>query len=147
MVFGASYINLTKDKKLYRQLNNFTPPIMSLFFIVSGMNLDLHALATAGTVGAAYFVIRIAGKYLGCYVSCLITKTDKKIRNFLGFALVPQAGVSIGLAFLGRRMLPATMGNLLMTIILSSSVLYELIGPVCAKLALIHSGSIAAKRY
>lgn len=146
MVFGASYINLTKDKKLYRQLNDFTPPIMSLFFIVSGMNLDLHTLATAGTIGAAYFVIRIAGKYLGCYVSCFITKTNKKIRYYLGFALVPQAGVSIGLAFLGRRMLPGTTGNLLMTIILSSSVLYELIGPLCAKFALMHSDSITIKR-
>lgn len=145
MVFGASYINLTKDKKLYRQLNNFTPPIMSIFFIVSGINLDISALATAGVVGAVYFVIRIAGKYLGCYISCLLVKTDQKIRNYMGLALIPQAGVAIGLAFLGRRLLPGTTGKLLMTIILSSSVLYEMAGPVCAKIALIYSGCIPRK--
>ena len=57
-------------------------------------------------------------------------------------ALIPQAGVAIGLAFLGRRVLVGTMGNMLLIIILSSSVLYELIGPVCAKIALFSSGAI-----
>lgn len=145
MVFGASYINLTRDKKLYRQLNNFTPPIMSIFFIISGMNLDLSALATAGVVGVAYFIVRIAGKYMGCYLGCLMTKTEIQTRNYLGLALIPQAGVAIGLAFLGRRLLPGAPGQLLMAIILSSSVLYEMAGPVCAKIALIKSGCIPLK--
>ncbi|GFI03262.1 glutathione-regulated potassium-efflux system protein KefB [Lachnospiraceae bacterium] len=142
MVFGAAYINLTQDKKLYRQLNNFSPPIMSIFFIVSGMNLDLASLGTAGAIGISYFLLRIIGKYAGTYVSCLITKTSREIRNYMGLALIPQAGVAIGLAFLGQRILPEETGKLLLTIILSSSVLYEMAGPVCAKLALILSGSI-----
>lgn len=143
MIFSATYINLTEDKELFKQINNFTPPIMSLFFIVSGMNLDLSVLATVGITGIAYFIIRIIGKYAGTYFTCLACDTDKNIRNYLGFALIPQAGVAIGLAFLGQRLLPADTGNLLMTIILSSSVLYELIGPVCAKIALIKSGAIS----
>ena len=57
-------------------------------------------------------------------------------------ALIPQAGVAIGLAYLAKRILPDEIGNLLMTIILASSVLYELIGPACAKFALIRSGAI-----
>lgn len=72
----------------------------------------------------------------------MIAKTAAAVRNYLGLALIPQAGVAIGLAFMGKRVLPDRMGNMLLTIILSSSVLYELIGPVCAKIALIHSGSI-----
>ena len=52
MIFGASYINLTSDKKLYRQINNFTPPVMSIFFIMSGINLDLSALTTVGHGGS-----------------------------------------------------------------------------------------------
>ena len=141
MVFGGVYRNLKKDKALFRQINSFAPPIMSIFFIVSGMNLDLGALRTFGLVGVGYFLIRIAGKYLGAYAGCAIAKTEPGVRKWLGVALVPQAGVAIGLAFLGRRMLPPEMGNLLLTIILSSSVLYELIGPACAKVALFRSGS------
>ena len=142
MVFGAVYINLTRDKKLFRQINSFTPPVMSVFFIVSGMNLDLNALKTVGAIGVSYFVIRIVGKYMGTYLSCLFTKTSRQIRNYMGFALIPQAGVAIGLAFLGQRMLPPETGNLMLTIILSSSVLYEMVGPVSAKAALVLSGSI-----
>ncbi len=142
MVFGTSYINLTRDKKLYRQLNNFTPPVMSLFFIVSGMKLDIRMLGTVGMIGIAYFVVRIVGKYVGTYVGCLVTGMSREARSYMGLALVPQAGVAIGLAFLGERLLPDTHGQLLLTIILSSSVLYEMVGPVCAKLALIFSGCI-----
>ena len=146
MVFGAAYINLTRDKKLFRQINNFTPPVMSIFFIVSGMNLNVYALSTVGAIGIAYFVIRIAGKYLGTYFSCMAMGTSKEIRKYMGLALIPQAGVAIGLAFLGQRLLPPETGNLMLTIILSSSVLYEMVGPVSAKAALFLSGSIAFKK-
>lgn len=143
MVYGAFYINLTEDKKLFRQINNFTPPVMSIFFIVSGMNLDIGALSVVGVIGVGYFIVRIIGKYLGTYISCQIMKTSREIRNYMGLALIPQAGVAIGLAFLGQRMLPPETGNLMMTIILASSVLYEMVGPVSAKAALFLSGCIS----
>lgn len=142
MLFGTTYINMTKDKELYRQVERFTPPILSMFFVVSGMSLNIRSFGTLGIIGASYFVIRIVGKYLGAFGGCMIAKTTAAVRNYLGLALIPQAGVAIGLAFMGKRVLPDRMGNMLLTIILSSSVLYELIGPVCAKIALIHSGSI-----
>jgi Kef-type K+ transport system membrane component KefB len=142
MIYGTTYINKTKDKELYKQVERFTPPILSIFFVVSGMNFDISAFDTLGVIGAAYFIIRIAGKYLGAYLGCTVAKTAKEVRNYLGLALIPQAGVAIGLAFLGRRILSDTMGNMLLTIILSSSILYELIGPVCAKIALMRSGAI-----
>ena len=66
----------------------------------------------------------------------------KKVGNYLGLGLIPQAGVSIGLAALGQRILPPQVGTQLLTIILSSSVLYEMIGPACAKFAILRSGSI-----
>lgn len=142
MVFGATYINLTRDKALFKQINRFTPPVMSIFFIVSGMNLNIGVLKSVGLVGVSYFIIRIIGKYAGAYLGCLAVGTDRQIRNYLGFALIPQAGVAIGLAFMGQRILTPEVGNLLLTIILASSVLYEIIGPASAKLALFQSGAI-----
>ncbi|MCR2044558.1 cation:proton antiporter [Anaerosalibacter massiliensis] len=142
MVFGATYINTTQDKRLYKQINNFTPPILSLFFIISGVRLDIGALSTLGIVGVSYFLIRIIGKYIGAFLGCYVTNMDETISNYLGLALIPQAGVSIGLAFLGQRILPVDIGNQMMTIILASSVLYELIGPASAKVALALSGAI-----
>lgn len=142
MAFGAVYINYTSDKKLFKQINRFTPPVMILFFVVSGMKLNLSVLSAFGLVGVGYFLIRIAGKYIGAYVGCLITGLPVKTRRYLGAALVPQAGVAIGLAYLAERILPPDIGSLLVTIILASSVLYELIGPACAKMALFRSGAI-----
>lgn len=146
MLFGTIYINLTKDKELYRQVEKFTPPILSIFFVVSGMSLDITVFSTLGIIGATYFIIRIAGKYLGAYLGCVVANTTKNIRNYLGLALIPQAGVAIGLSFLGKRVLPGSVGNMLLAIILSSSILYELIGPISAKIALIYSGALKIEK-
>ena len=118
MSMGMTYINLTEDEKLFRQLGYWSPPILLL-----------------------YFAGRIAGKYAGAYVGALLAGKGKGVRNYLGLALIPQAGVAIGLAAMGARTLGGEMGETLQTIILASSVLYELVGPGCSKLALYLSGS------
>lgn len=149
MSMGTIYINITDDDKLFKQLNYFSPPILLLFFVRSGVSFDLKALTSTSLIGAVpiivigvvYFVIRIVGKYAGSFLGCLITKKEKTTRNYLGLALIPQAGVAIGLAALGARTIGGEMGNALETIILASSVLYELIGPACAKLSLYLSKS------
>lgn len=142
MVMGAVYINASGNKKVFKQVNAFTPPIQMLFFVLSGMRLDLTALAAAGVIGVVYFLVRILGKYAGAWLGALVGKASLPIRHYLGLALIPQAGVSIGLAVLGQRILPAESGALLSTIILSSGVLYEMIGPACAKAAIFLSGSV-----
>ena len=150
MAMGTIYINSTNDEKLFKQLNYFSPPILLLFFVRSGVNFKLDSLFNDSSlvgstpliiIGIIYFFIRILGKYSGAYLGCLITKKDKKVRNYLGMALIPQAGVAIGLAALGARALGGEAGIALETIILASSVLYELIGPVLAKLSLYLSKS------
>ena len=150
MIMSTVYINVTGDERLFLQLNYFSPPLLLLFFVRSGLSFNLGALlgrsAMVGSVpllviGILYFLVRILGKYAGAFVGCLVTGKAVKVRNFLGLALIPPAGVAIGLAALGARTIGGEMGNALETIILSSSVLYELIGPACAKLSLYLSGS------
>lgn len=150
MAMGTVYMNTAKDDKLFKQLNYFTPPILLLFFVRSGANFKLDALLGGGmaiggmsllVIGIVYFFVRIIGKYAGSFLGCLVTKTDKKVRNYLGLALIPQAGVAIGLATLASRMIGGDIGSAMETIILASSVLYELIGPACAKAALYLSKS------
>lgn len=142
MALGVSYSNISKDTTLFEQVDNFSPPILTIFFVLSGMRLDLLALRTAGVIGIIYFFTRIIGKYVGAYLGARLSGASLDIQRYLGLALIPQAGVSIGLAFLGERLLPNEMGSLLLTIILSSGVLYELIGPISAKTALFLSKSI-----
>lgn len=150
MAMGTVYMNTSNDDKLFKQLNYFSPPILLLFFVRSGVNFKLDALVDSGqsvggvsllVIGIVYFFVRILGKYGGSFLGCLVTKKDKKVRNYLGLALIPQAGVAIGLATLASRTIGGDTGSALETIILASSVLYELIGPACAKLALYLSKS------
>jgi Kef-type K+ transport system membrane component KefB len=145
MVFGATYINIKKDQVLYTQMDAFAPPIMCIFFVMSGMNMDFGEFAIVGTIGVIYFLIRIIGKYAGAWFGCRIYREEPKVRNYLGLALIPQAGVAIGLAVLGKRMLPTEIGDEFYAIIICSSVLYEMIGPGLAKLALVKSGAISAE--
>lgn len=145
MSMGMIYINTAKDEKLFKQLNYFSPPILLLFFVRSGVNFKLDTLLGSGSavagvslavIGVVYFFTRIIGKYLGSFLGCAVTKKKKEVRNWLGLALIPQAGVAIGLSTLAQRVIGGDAGDALQTIILASSVLYELIGPVCAKLSL-----------
>ncbi len=154
MSMGTVYINITDDDKLFKQLNYFSPPLLLLFFVRSGATFSLDALlGSSGSVGAVpllavsilYFAVRIAGKYGGAFVGCLAAKKSPKVRNYLGLALIPQAGVAIGLSALGARSLGGTTGDALQTIILASSILYEFVGPGCAKLSLYLSGAYSDK--
>ena len=142
MVMGTVYVNIMKKRRLFKEVNHFTPPIMLMFFVLSGMRLNVPMLMTSGVIGVFYFLIRIAGKYAGSYLGAVAAGMPPTIKRYFGLALIPQAGVSIGLAALGQRILPTDMGAMLSTIILSSGVLYEMVGPACAKAALRLSHSI-----
>ena len=143
MALGMVHANISrKGEALFKAVERFTPPVLTFFFVVSGMRLNVPALKTAGVIGVSYFFVRILGKYAGATAGALLTGEDKNVRRYLGLALTPQAGVSIGLAALGERMLPPEMGSLLNTIVLSSAVLYEIAGPGLAKLSLHLAGAL-----
>lgn len=149
MVMGMVYANIEGHEKLFKQLNYFSPPILQLFFVRSGLSFDFAALGSGAKLGASsllvvavlYFFVRLIGKYAGAFIGSVVTRKSKEIRNYLGLALAPQAGVAIGLAFLAARQLGPDVGGRLQTIILASSILYELIGPASAKLGLYLSKS------
>lgn len=150
MVMSTVYINTSHDERLFKQLNYFSPPVLLMFFVRSGLNFDISSLFDNSisigpyslfVVGVIYFITRIIGKYLGSYIGCKITGKSETISKYLGLALFPQAGVAIGLAALGARIIGGTSGLALNTTIMTSSILYELVGPVCAKYALQLSGS------
>ena len=143
MALGTAYVNCGGNKNLFKQVNRFTPPILLLFFVLSGLRLNIPSLLTGGVIGVTYFFVRILGKYAGASLGAWLTGAPTAVRRYLGLALIPQAGVSIGLAALGQRLLPESLGSLLSTIILSSAVLYEMVGPACAKASLRLSHTIA----
>lgn len=142
MALGIAYTNFHGDTEVYHSMAQFSVPIMLLFFVYSGMNLDITKLATLGLFGLAYFVVRIIGKGAGAYLGGTISKSSDRIKKYIGLALIPQAGISIGLATLAQRVITDEWGVTLSIIIMSSAVLYEIVGPISAKWAIFKSDSI-----
>ena len=150
MMIGTVYANLGGDPKLFLQVAYFSPPILLLFFVKSGIGFRLDTLFASGgsivpypliVVSLLYFLIRSVGKIGGSYLGCLTVGKEKRVRNYLGLAEIPQAGVVIPLAVLGGRAIGGEVGATLETIVVAAGVLYEIVGPVLAKLALYLSGS------
>ena len=154
IAIGLIYTNMSKSQeKLFAQVNYFIPPIMLVFFVRSGMNLNFSAFLSSSSLTTiplivivlVFLVARFIGKTGGSFVGGLVTKQPKETKLYLGLGLIPQASVAIGLATLGSRALISNgmeaESTALMTIILASSILFELIGPACAKLGLYLSKS------
>lgn len=145
MMVGATMINISNDSTaLLEQCDRFTPPLFLLFFVLSGANLDVSVLPTVGVVGVAYVLSRAVGKALGATIGAKIEKCDKNIIRYLGFTLIPQAGVAIGMARMALTDLPE-YGATINAVVLAGTLIYELTGPVITKVALTKAGEIKEK--
>lgn len=142
MAAGFTVINrVTRDVRLFRALNAFEPPIYVLFFTLAGTHLDINALGNAGWVGIVYFCCRMMGKYCGAFCGAYLSRTSLAVRNYLGLALVPQAGVAIGLVFLiGSNEKLAGFSEIITPVVLAGVVLSEIFGPLATRLAMEKSG-------
>jgi len=142
IAIGFTIVNRDRrDVRLFRTLNSFEPPIYVLFFTLAGAHLDFSALKIAGWLGFVYFLLRFATKAAGAYLGGSLAGAPLMVRKYLGLALVPQAGVAIGLVFLinGDPNLHVYAAILTPTVLVG--VLFaELIGPACTKYALERSG-------
>ncbi len=140
MALGATVSNLVLSKsKLLSVLDNITSPIFIMFFTISGLELDLSVLLTVGVIGIGYVVFRVIGKVLGAYIGAQIANSAPVVKKYLGLTLVPQAGVAIGLTMIVQDALPSC-GSSIRAIILAGTVIYELIGPLCTKIAIFKAG-------
>ena len=142
MALGATLANTSSFADVvFEQTDRMTPPIFMMFFFLSGAALDISIIPSVGVIGIIYIIFRVLGKMLGSFVGAKISKADKKVQKYLGFTLIPQAGVAIGLATTAMSIVP-DYGPKISTIILCCNVIYELTGPVITKLALKKAGEI-----
>lgn len=136
IILGAIMVNMSrKAKKTFDSVNDFAAPVFTLFFTLAGASLDLSILKTVGLMGIGYVLARAGGKMLGTWAGAKAVKADPVIRKYLGLALLPQGGVSIGLLVLVRQQLPE-ISVAISTIIMFSVLIYEVSGPIFAKIAL-----------
>jgi len=142
IMVGTMVVNLKHNpNRVFSSLNNFTPPLYLLFFTLAGASLDLRILASVGFLGVGYILARMGGKMAGAWAGAKISASPDVIRKYLGLALLPQGGISIGLTVIVRQMFPE-QAEAIATIIMFSVLVYETTGPIFAKIAIQKAGEV-----
>lgn len=142
MAMSFVYVNTSRvTDQVFEQVDRVTPPLFILFFFLSGASLNLSILPTVGKVGIIYIVVRVIGKILGAAFGCQVMRSEGVVKKYLGLTLIPQAGVAIGLITVAGKVIPQYAAEI-QAVILSGTVIYELIGPLVTKFALKKAGEI-----
>ena len=144
MMMGTVFCNICPlSEDLMERADKWTSPLLALFFVISGAELELNVFANLAivAVGAVYIIFRSLGKYFGTFVSAKATKCAPNICKYLGITLLPQAGVALGMCTIAARDLPGE-GSTIRNITLFAVLIYELVGPILTRNALISAGDI-----
>ena len=143
MMLGTVFCNICEvSEELMDRADRWTTPVLILFFVISGAELDLSVFAqwTVVVVGIVYIFARSLGKYYGANISARMTKSDPNIIKYLGITLLPQAGVALGMAIKAIELGPD--GAIVRNITLFAVLIYEIVGPFLTKIALTKAGDI-----
>ncbi len=149
LFLGITLVNLDPQNEhlTATPFEQFEPAILAAFFTLAGIELDLSVLRSVSLLAIAVFAARMAGKYVAAYWAMSFSKATDRLRKYLGFAMVPQAGVTVGLILLVQDD-PGLISirSLFLAVALSVVILNEILGPIFARLALEWAGEIGKDR-
>ena len=143
MMMGSVFCNLCPlSEEIMSRSDKWSAPLMVLFFVLSGAELELGVFArgSAVLIGLVYIVARSAGKYFGARGSARLMRCGRSVVDYLGITLLPQAGVALGMCVTAAK-LPGD-GPMIRNIVLFAVLIYELVGPLLTKWALTKAGDI-----
>lgn len=145
MMLGTIFCNFSEfSPDIMERTEQWTSPLYAAFFVISGAELDLGVLRYPSIIiiGLVYILARSLGKYYGARGSCKAMKCDENVTKYLGITLLPQAGVALGMV-VTAEVLGDEMSSMIRNIILFSVLVYEIVGPMLTKMALIKAGEVA----
>lgn len=153
MMLGTVFCNMCDfSEEIMQKTDKWTAPLLMLFFVLSGAELELSVLTnlTIVIIGVVYIIFRSAGKILGSRWSSGFVKCEDNIKKYLGITLLPQAGVALGMAKIATKEienggLGDKLGGMIWNIVLFGVLIYELVGPLLTKIALTKAGDIHPK--
>lgn len=142
MVLGMTVANLARHHtRPFHAIEGIEGPFMVLFFLLAGASLRIEAIYHIGLIGSAYIVLRIIGRLLGAVIGGGISRADPFFSRWMGLALMPQAGVAMGMALVVMQRHP-DLGETILPVVIASTVLFEIIGPVLTRRGLVHLGDV-----
>ncbi|RKX69247.1 hypothetical protein DRP53_08750, partial [candidate division WOR-3 bacterium] len=126
MIMGATVVNLDRASgKFFESVRRIDFILYLLFFVLAGAHLDIPKLLSLSGLGIIYIIARLLGKILGSFVGATIIRSEKRIRNYIGLGLAPQAGVALGLALIAFHEFPG-YGDMILSTIIVTTIIYEI---------------------
>jgi Kef-type K+ transport system membrane component KefB len=132
MALGTAVINLNAQigNRSNELVDNIMTPIFVLFFAAVGMEMDFSLFHFTWPLIIMYCVGRSIGKITGCSLGGVVARSEPKIKKYLGFAMLPQAGVAMGLAFLAAQALSGyELGGTIITLTTATTIVFGLLSP------------------
>lgn len=147
MVIGFVIVNLERrHRDFFTVIEQIEEPIFGLFFALAGAHMDIVVFKSAGLLAVAILICRMLGKQFGTWIGAKWTRAPVALQRYLGIALFPQAGVTVGLVLLARDIFPQPeLANILVNAVIGSVILNELIAPPLLKFALLKAEQMSDK--
>lgn len=153
MAMGVAIANFSpvSTRRVSRIVDDTTPLIYIVFFVLAGAHLNVRLLPAMGVIGLLYIIARSVGKIGGATLGALISKAPRVLRKYLGLGLFSQAGVAIGLSLLvvrefsGLGAQGSEVASLIVATIAATTVIFEITGPIGARFAIIRAGEARKK--
>lgn len=145
IILGATFANLSlKSENVFRNIENWLPPIFLIFFVISGSTFNLSLVLSNFIFVIIYFILRTFGKIYGCFLGADISKAPINVKKYLGLSMLSQAGVAIGFAVYIKNLFPALY--FINTIILTGVIIFEIIGPIGVRYSVYKSNEVTLKK-
>jgi len=145
MALGATLVNVAPrlSRDAFQSIKTFAPPIYVLFFVLVGAELQLFGTsAVIWIIAGTYVVARTVGKIIGAYYGAGISGAPETVKRYLGLGLFAQGGVAVGLSIVAAHRFEATIGGEIIVIVTVTTMLVEILGPPCVKLAVTKAGEV-----
>ncbi len=143
LAVGATMINLSGgSRRLFETLAGTDPPFYAIFFVLAGADLDLALVPAMGVVGLVYVGGRSLGKFAGAVAGARWLQLEPSVQRFLGFGLLAQAGLAVGLTLQIEGRYEAYAPSV-STVVLASVAIFEMFGPISTRFALMRAGEAA----
>jgi len=143
MTAGFIVVNRVRESQMFLVIEEIEDVIFAMFFVLAGLHFDLAVMKIAGILALLIFGARCLGKYFGTRAGAAISHASVEVRKYLGFALLPTAGVALGLVLLAGRAFP-TFGDIMVNAVLASVIINELVAPPVTRYAIFKSGEASA---
>lgn len=142
MVLGTVVVNLARHhNRPFHAIEGIEWPFMILFFVLAGASLHVDALAAIGLLGVGYIALRAGGLVAGSWLGGVASGAEPAIRRWMGWALLPQAGVALGMALLAGQRFPEYK-DVVLPVAIGATVVFEVVGPIVMRRVLVRTGEI-----